>query len=56
MLRLFVAVTPLAGAIAFPIIVPLVISWFGISTGVLTALLLTTIWFALMLRTSEMPH
>jgi len=56
MLRWFVAVTPLAGAILFPLIVPIVISWFGIATGVLTALLLSTFWFVVMLRTSEMPH
>ena len=56
MLRLFVALTPLTGAILFPLIVPFVIASFGIAPGVLTALALTTIWFALMLRTSEMPH
>ncbi len=56
MLRLFVAFTPLAGAILFPLVVPLVIAWFGIAPGVLTAVFLTTLWFALMLRTSEMPH
>ena len=56
MLRWLVAVTPLAGAIIFPLIVPFVISWFGIAPGVLTALLLSPLWFVLMLRTSEMPH
>tara|TARA_B100000029_G_scaffold234384_1_gene231603 strand:+ start:303 stop:473 length:171 start_codon:yes stop_codon:yes gene_type:complete len=56
MLRLFVAFTPLAGAILFPLVVPFVIAWFGIAPGVLTAVFLTTLWFALMLRTSEMPH
>ena len=56
MLRKFVAITPIAGAILFPLIVPFVIAWFGIAPGVFTALVLTTIWFALMLRTSEMPH
>ncbi len=56
MLRLFVAFTPLAGAILFPLVVPLVISWFGIAPGVLTAVFLTILWFAIMLSTSEMPH
>ena len=56
MLRWFVAVTPLAGAILFPLIVPFVISWFGIAPGVLTALMLSIFWFVAMLRTSEMPH
>ena len=56
MLRLFVALTPLTGAIIFPLVVPLVIAWFGITPGVFSAIALTIIWFALMLRTSEMPH
>ena len=55
-LRLFVAATPVAGAIVFPIVVPIVINRFGISTGVLTALLLSGVWFIAMLKTSEMPH
>ena len=55
-LRFFVAITPLAGAMLFPIIVPIVINRFGISSGVLTALLLSGLWFIAMLKTSEMPH
>ena len=54
--RWFVAVTPIAGALAFPLVVPIVISRFGISYGVIAALVLSTLWFVLMLRTSEMPH
>ena len=56
MMRLFVAITPVAGAIAFPILVPIAISRLGISTGIVLALILSCIWFAAMLRTSEMPH
>jgi len=56
MLRWFVAITPLAGALIFPLLVPFVIAWFGIAPGVLTALILSTLWFVVMLRTSEMPH
>ena len=55
-LRFFVAATPIAGAILFPIVVPIVINRFGISSGVLTALLLSGFWFIAMLKTSEMPH
>ena len=40
----------------FPIVVPIVINRFGISSGVLTALLLSSLWFIAMLKTSEMPH
>ena len=56
MARWFVAFTPLIGALLFPLLVPIVISQFGISYGVITALVLSTLWFVLMLRTSEMPH
>ena len=56
MIRWIVALTPIAGAISFPLIIPTVIQRFGLGAGVLTALILTTIWFVAMLRTSEMPH
>ncbi len=56
MLRWVVAITPVAGAIVLPLIVPITIAKFGLGPGVLTALLLSSIWFVAMLRTSEMPH
>ena len=56
MTRWFVAFTPIAGAIIFPLVIPITISQFGISFGVITTLLLSTLWFVAMLRTSEMPH
>ena len=56
MARWFVAATPLIGSILFPLVVPIAISRFGISYGVVSALLLSTLWFVAMLRTSEMPH
>ena len=55
-LRWFVAITPLAGAMAFPLIVPLVMARAGIGAGVLVALVLSALWFVAMLKTSEMPH
>ena len=55
-LRWFVAITPLAGAMAFPLIVPLVMARVGIAAGVAVALLLSSFWFIAMLKTSEMPH
>ncbi|QNI95547.1 putative conserved membrane protein [Synechococcus sp. A15-127] len=55
-LRWFVAITPLAGAMAFPLIVPLVMARVGIATGVAVALVLSSLWFIAMLKTSEMPH
>jgi len=51
-----VAFTPLLGAITFPLIVPLMISRFGVNYGIISALLISSIWFIAMLRTSEMPH
>ena len=55
-LRWFVAITPLAGAMAFPLIVPLVMARVGIAAGVAVALVLSSLWFIAMLKTSEMPH
>ena len=55
-LRWFVAITPLAGAMAFPLIVPLVMARAGIGAGVLVALVLSALWFVARLKTSEMPH
>jgi hypothetical protein len=55
-LRWFVAITPLAGAMAFPLIVPLVMARVGIAAGVAVALVLSSFWFIAMLKTSEMPH
>tara|TARA_Y100001968_G_scaffold94029_1_gene84487 strand:+ start:208 stop:378 length:171 start_codon:yes stop_codon:yes gene_type:complete len=56
MIRLIVAFTPIAGAIIFPLLIPTTIKHLGLGTGVLTALILSTLWFVAMLRTSEMPH
>ena len=55
-LRWFVAITPLAGAMVFPLAVPLVMARVGIGAGVGVALVLSAIWFVAMLKTSEMPH
>ncbi len=52
----FVAFTPLFGAITFPLVVPLTISKFGVNYGIIIALLISSLWFIAMLRTSEMPH
>ncbi|MAR06325.1 MAG: hypothetical protein CL862_04395 [Cyanobium sp. NAT70] len=56
MLRWFVAITPLAGAMVFPLVVPLVMAKVSIGAGVGVALVLSSIWFIAMLKTSEMPH
>ncbi len=56
MTRWIVAGTPILGAILFPLVIPITIRQFGISAGVVVALLLSILWFVAMLRTSEMPH
>ena len=56
MLKKIVAFTPLFGALTFPIIVPITISKFGVNYGIVSALLISSLWFIAMLRTSEMPH
>ena len=53
--RAVVALTPLAGVIAFPVAVPLVLRWVGLPAALLTAVLLGTLWFVVMLRSAEMP-
>ncbi|MCR8539369.1 MAG: hypothetical protein JJ848_003335 [Prochlorococcus marinus CUG1439] len=56
MLKKIIAFTPLFGALTLPIIVPITISKVGINLGILSALLISSLWFIAMLRTSEMPH
>ncbi len=52
----FIAITPMLGALTFPLVVPITISKYGINVGILTALVISSLWFIAMLRTSEMPH
>ena len=56
MLRSVVAFTPLFGAILLPLLIPFTIAKAGLGPGVLLVLVLSTLWFVAMLRTSEMPH
>ena len=56
MLKKIVAFTPLFGALTFSLIVPITISKLGVNYGILSALLISSLWFIAMLRTSEMPH
>ena len=56
MKKKLIALTPLLGVIAFSLIVPITISRVGINYGIFSALLISSLWFIAMLRTSEMPH
>jgi hypothetical protein len=54
--RLLVGGTPLAGAIAFPVIVPLLMVRVGLAAGLLAAVVIGSLWFVSMLVSAEMPH
>jgi hypothetical protein len=54
-LKLVVALTPLAGSILFPLVVPLLMVRVSIASGVIAAVVIGTLWFVAMLRTAEMP-
>ena len=54
--RFIVAITPIVGAILFPIVVPLAMNSLGVEIGVSISLIFSGVWFVAMLRTSEMPH
>lgn len=54
-LKVFVAATPMLGAVLFPIVVPLLMVRVSIAAGVVAAVLIGSVWFVAMLRTSEMP-
>ena len=56
MQKKIVAFTPLLGALVLPLVVPIIISKFGVNYGILSALFISAFWFIAMLRTSEMPH
>jgi hypothetical protein len=54
-MRAVVALTPMAGAILFPLLVPLLMMRVSISAGVMAAVLIGSLWMVAMLRTAEMP-
>jgi hypothetical protein len=54
-LRTVVALTPVAGSILFPLLVPLLMVRVSITAGVIAAVLIGSLWFIAMLRTAEMP-
>lgn len=54
-MRALVAFTPIVGSIVVPLLVPVLMVRIGIGAGVGTAVVASCLWFALMLRTAEMP-
>lgn len=55
-LKPIVALTPMVGAVGLPLLVPILMVRVSIGVGVAAAVVVSSIWFILMLRTSEMPH
>ena len=54
--KLFVLGIPLAGSLTLPLAVPLLMKQAGIGAGVGLILVVSCLWFALMLRFAEMPE
>lgn len=54
-MKTIVAFTPIVGAVLLPLVVPLLMVRVSISAGVLAAVVVSGLWFAAMLRTSELP-
>jgi len=54
--RWFVALTPMTGTLAFPLLIPIVTNKFGLSAGIVAAVIVGTLWFVTMLCIAEMPH
>ncbi len=55
-MRWLVALTPMAGALAFPLLIPVATIKLGLTSGVAAAVIVGTLWFVAMLRIAEMPH
>ena len=55
-LKRVVALTPIAGAVVVPVLVPVLMVRVGIGAGVLAAVVLSSLWFVAMLTTSELPE
>jgi hypothetical protein len=55
-MRTVVALMPISGAIVLPLVVAALMVKVSIAAGVLTAVVGSSLWFAAMLRTSELPE
>jgi hypothetical protein len=53
--RALVALTPLAGAVLLPLLIPVLMSRVSITASLLATVIGATAWFVLMLRSAEMP-
>jgi hypothetical protein len=55
-MKVLVALTPITGAVVLPLLVCLLMARVGIGAGVLAAVVISSLWFIAMLRTSELPE
>jgi hypothetical protein len=55
-IKTLVAFTPITGAVILPLLVCLLMVKVNIGTGVLAAVVISSLWFVAMLRTSELPE
>ena len=53
--RWIVALTPLLGAMAFPLLVPVLMQRLSLQAGMGAAVVIGSLWFGVMLRSAEMP-
>ena len=55
-MKTLVALTPITGAVILPLLVCLLMVKVNIGTGVLAAVVISSLWFVAVLRTSELPE
>jgi len=55
-MKALVALTPITGAVVLPLVVTLLMVKVNIGTGVLAAVVASSLWFVAMLCTSELPE
>ena len=55
-MKALVALTPITGAVALPLMVVVLMAKVSIGAGVAAAVVISSLWFVAMLRTSELPE
>ena len=55
-MKTLVAFTQITGAVILPLLVSFLMVKVNIGTGVLAAVVISSLWFVAMLRTSELPE
>ena len=55
-MKALVALTPITGAVLLPLLVCFLMAKVSIGAGVLAAVVISSLWFVAMLRTSELPE